>query len=273
VAGFEQLAHLYSLGTSGKAEVVCVECAKVLWVDSNMAAALAAIRQVLKVRAGCQVKFMHLRTDIEKTLRDIGLFTGGRPRQSMVPLRRFDQGQSKSFAGYTQGQLADKGLPSMSDQVSKRVFEGIDEIFQNFEIHAKSDLGLFAAGQLYPKKGTLVFTLADMGVGIPEVVNRALDTQMRPSTAIDWAFSGTNTTRQGDVPGGLGLKILREFVKLNGGELAVASGAGYWSDSPEGVFRRDMGVPIPGTIVTIQVNTEDTNSYIMTDEIDPSAVF
>ena len=36
--------------------------------------------------------------------------------------------------------LSDKGMPVMSSQVEKRVFEGIDELFQNAEIHSKTKL-------------------------------------------------------------------------------------------------------------------------------------
>ena len=96
---------------------------------------------------------------------------------------------------------------------------------------------------------------------------------MRASDAIDWAMTGTNTTRQGDVPGGLGLKILRDFIELNEGTLSVVSGNGYWCSAPNGMRRKEMVDPFPGTIVTIEVDTSDPKGYQMVDEIDPDSVF
>ena len=37
-----------------------------------------------------------------------------------------------------------------------------------------------------------------------------------------WATQGRNTTKRGPIPGGLGLKLLTEFIKLNEGRLQIA---------------------------------------------------
>lgn len=273
LAGYEQLAQLYENASRAEAKTSVLTCARVNWVDANMSAPLAAVRMRLRAEGSRELRFKYLIREVEEALRDIGFFVGGRPRKSMVRLRHFDQGQSQQFAVYSSGHLEDKGLPRMSRGVSRSFFQGIDEIFQNFEIHSRSTLGLFASGQLYPTKSRLIFTLADMGIGIPEVVGRALRRPMRASSAIDWAMTGTNTTRQLDVPGGLGLKLLRQFIELNEGSLSVVSGTGYWSQSPKGVTRSEMSAAFPGTLVTIEVNTSDPKSYEMVSSINPEDVF
>ena len=45
--------------------------------------------------------------------------------------------------------------------------------------------------------------------------------EISASKAIEWAMEENTTTRLGDIPGGLGLAIIREFVELNGGKLTV----------------------------------------------------
>ena len=45
-----------------------------------------------------------------------------------------------------------------------------------------------------------------------------------PVEAIEWAFANGNTTK--DVPGGIGLWQLQEFIKLNSGSLQIVSDKG-----------------------------------------------
>ena len=164
-------------------------------------------------------------------------------------------------------------MPVMSSQVEKRVFEGIDELFQNAEIHSKTKLGIFACGQLFPRTDRLDFSLVDLGLGFQRVVSQGLQREIGPSAAIEWAMKGRNTTRSGDVPGGLGLKILKEFIQLNGGRLSIVSHRGYWSLNRVGVIQKHLESPFPGTIVTIEVKTADRSEYRMAHEIDPASVF
>lgn len=196
-----------------------------------------------------------------------------RRRSTIIPLQRFDLGDGKEFAGYTQQHFANKGLPAMSDAVTERFFEGIDELFQNCAIHSKSEAGVFSSGQLFPRKDRLDFSITDIGLGFQRVVNQKLQRNLGPAAAIDWAMTGSNTTRMGDVPGGLGLKILRDFIAKNGGRLVVASYDGYWSEKAGQLTRTTLAQTFPGTAVTIELNTADDSSYVMADEIDPAAVF
>ncbi len=272
-SGYEQIASLYREALRCGEKTVHISGARVSWLDANMSAPLAAVRKRLRADHGIELKTKHFIRDVEAALEDVGYLAGGRARKSMVRLRSFEFGQGKQFAVYSEGALTGKGLPAMSRGVRREFFLGIDEIFQNFEIHSQSRLGLFACGQLYPKKARLIFTLADMGIGIPDVVGKALGRSLRPSSAINWAMTGRNTTRNLDVPGGLGLKLLRRFIELNGGSLCVVSGGGYWSTSADGVTHSEIEDPFPGTIVTIEVNTADTNSYQLAADIDPEDIF
>ena len=55
-----------------------------------------------------------------------------------------------------------------------------------------------------------------------------------------------NTTRQGDIPGGLGLQIVRQFIRLNRGKLIVMSNDGFWMQSGERVSKRRLPLAFPG---------------------------
>ena len=273
--GFAELANLYGHARNQKGALGVVDCSGVQWIDGNLACALAAINHLLYSESRRRLHLSRMKPSLKALLTEAGLFGKASipNRPSIVPIKHFTMTDSRAFAGYTQDHLTKSRLPAMSDAVAKRVFEGIDEIFNNFVIHSQSREGLYAGGQFFPRRSRLEFSLADMGIGIPRVVEQALESNFSAPEAIEWAMSDRNTTRSGDVPGGLGLKILREFIEKNGGAMSVVSGAGFWSSSPKGVERVEMVNPFPGTVVTIEVDTSDPKRYQLDYEIDPSAVF
>lgn len=82
-----------------------------------------------------------------------------------------------------------------------------------------------------------------------------------------------NTTRQGDIPGGLGSKILRDFINLNGGKIAIVSGRGLWMQSNGRVIKETLSHPFPGTSVVLEINTSDTNQYDLVGGPDPREIW
>lgn len=89
-----------------------------------------------------------------------------------------------------------------------------------------------------------------------------------PEDAIEWALEGMNTTRKpkSGKPGGFGLKLIKEFIKLNRGGLYIVSDSGFWSLSQGQVYKNRFKAPFPGTIVNIEINTSDAQSYCLESE-------
>jgi hypothetical protein len=94
-----------------------------------------------------------------------------------------------------------------------------------------------------------------------------------PEKAISWATEERNTTKSGSVPGGLGLKLLREFIDLNGGSIQIVSDAGYWRREGQKTTTARMLHRFPGTVVSLEINTNDTNSYALAYELSPADIF
>jgi hypothetical protein len=84
---------------------------------------------------------------------------------------------------------------------------------------------------------------------------------MSDPRAIEWAMQDYNTTRQGDIPGGLGSKLLRDFIRLNKGKLVIASNGGFWCQSGTDVKMNRLSYAFPGTAVLLEVNTADKGQY------------
>jgi signal transduction histidine kinase len=70
---------------------------------------------------------------------------------------------------------------------------------------------------------------------------------------MEWAFQrGTSTKAQtGGGPCGLGLDLLRSFVRLNGGNLEMFSHEGHALITPDSVQFSSCASFFPGTLVTI----------------------
>ena len=91
--------------------------------------------------------------------------------------------------------------------------EGIDEIFENSALHSKSVVKHAASGFFDKNSGLLNFVFADGGRGIQGAYEAAYNNEIAADVAINWAMTPGSTTRQGDIPGGLGLKILRNLQR------------------------------------------------------------
>ena len=73
--------------------------------------------------------------------------------------------------------------------------------------------------------------------------------------------------KRGPIPGGLGLKLLREFIQKNHGRLTVVSDKGYWEQHPDGNLEMTRMInPFPGTVVNIEINTSDQKTYVLSTE-------
>jgi hypothetical protein len=189
--------------------------------------------------------------------------------------RRFASDDKESFNDYVKALLAKKGMPAMSSGVRKRLRESVFEIFDNAVIHSETVDGVFACGQVFPTKRRLDFCVADAGIGIRENVRKRLGLDLAPAEAIQWALTGRNTTKTGAIPGGLGLKLLHEFITMNGGRLQIATEAGYWESKPgarDGLLRELPG-RILGTVVNIEVDMSDSSSYMLSGEAETDNVF
>ena len=110
------------------------------------------------------------------------------------------------------------------------------EIYSNAFEHSNTDIGVFSCGQYYRNQNDLVLSVTDFGKGIPrnvrsflrhKDVDEAQILKLSGADCLKWAFKPGSTTCTGDVPRGLGLDLLKEFVRLNQGKLEVYSNNAY----------------------------------------------
>ena len=124
-----------------------------------------------------------------------------------------------------------------------------------------------------PQYWLLDFTVADLGVGIPQNIKEYTNLEFSPEKAIAWATEEFNTTKRGNLPGGLGLKILCDFIDLNGGCIQIVSDAGYWQRRASKVVTKPLSYPFPGTVVSVEINTADLHTYTLASELSTENIF
>jgi len=195
--------------------------------------------------------------------------------KTTIEYKRFDNNELSSFKNYVASHFVGKGIPDMSRQLHRRFRESISEIFENAAFHSLTTDGIFACGQYFPQDFRLDFSIADLGIGISRNIQEKLGLFVDDENAIVWATSGENTTRQIEdgKPGGLGLKLLKEFITLNGGTLQIVSYTGYWRFDHGNFITKRLPSPFPGTVVNIEINTADTQSYCLTSELNADDIF
>lgn len=171
----------------------------------------------------------------------------------------------KFFNKYVMSELLERpDLPKMSALLKKKIAESIYEIFVNAQMHSKTEK-IFTCGQFFPSKHTIEFMITDIGIGFAESLAQRFDVKVKPIQAISWAMKYGLTTKK-NVSGGMGLTLLQEFIEKNNGAIQVVSGNGYWEKIGDKVEKREFSLPFPGTMVNIQVRTDDQTEYALAEE-------
>jgi len=275
--GFESLVDLDTQTSACFFETIQIELTG--WIDADMCAALGAILYRLGWNAN-EVQLDVRGPRVEKSLARNGFLSHyGQEKLpdsfgATIPYRRFDVKDGRDFAHYIETQLVKHPkMPKMSFGLIKKFRESVFEVFGNAVIHSRTDLGIFCCGQFFPKRQRLNFAIADLGIGIRRNIEESVGLKLAAEQAIVWATKGQNTTKRGPIPGGLGLKLLREFIGLNGGCIQIVSDAGYWRQGKQQVFSAPLHHPFPGTVVTLEIDTTDTQSYALAGEISLAEIF
>lgn len=154
-------------------------------------------------------------------------------------------------------------MPAMSPLVKDRIVDNILEIFNNVIDHAETPEA-FVCGQYFVSKQKLVITITDLGKTIKENVSEYLKYTLPCS--LEWAIASGNSTKSQDAPGGLGISMLLDFLKLNKGCFTLISSNEYLEINQKGARPKILQCDFPGTIVSITFNMKDDFSYILKGE-------
>lgn len=278
-SSFESLTYFYTQTKEYVFDAVEIDMRATRWFDADMCAAFGAILHSLRTRLN-DVHLIYIPPAVETILsKNSFLSHYGRARipdrwGTTITYKRFDIEDDHYFANYIEDELIHRSeIPEMSSGLLKRFRESIFEIFSNAILHSRAELGIFSCGQFFPNRNRLDFTVADLGIGIRQNIEDHTGYKFSPEEAIIWATEEFNTTKRGNLPGGLGLKILCDFIDLNGGSIQIVSDAGYWQRKDRQIVTKPLHNPFPGTVVSIEINTSDTHTYSLASELKAEDIF
>ena len=278
-ASFETLTTLHAQTKECFLDDIEIDMQKTTWFDANMCAAFGALLYRLGENLN-EVNLINIHPEVERSLSKNGFLSHyGREKipdiwGTTITYQRLDVDDDRYFSDYIEKEFIHRSeMPVMSPGLVKKFRESIFEIFSNAVLHSRTDLGIFSCGQYFPNQDKLDFTVADLGVGMRRNIRDFTGNDLSPEKAIVWATQGNNTTKRDGVPGGLGLKLLNEFIDLNGGSIQIVSDAGYWQRKDKQVIAKKLKYPFPGTIVSVEINTADTSSYSLASELTADDIF
>lgn len=264
-AGFNALAGLATATGELAYDRLELSFTGVSWFDANMAAPLGGVLARILDRYNT-VSIVDLawgqRSILERNgfLGDFGYPTPAAWAGTVLPFTRFKQTDANRFYDYLDEHLPGKGMPNMTSGFSLRFQQSLGEIFINAQTHSDSTLGVFVCGQFYPTKRRLDISIADAGLTIPGRVNRRFGLRVSPLKALRWALVEGHTTKENE-PGGVGLKLLHQFVDQNGGCMQIASGGAFWQFCRDQEEFHTIEQVFPGTVVNLEINTGDNQLY------------
>ncbi|PTN08657.1 ATP-binding protein [Mangrovibacterium marinum] len=272
---YQQLIDLYNQHKEDRFEDIHLELRN--WFAANMSAALGAILDRFQQNMN-SINFDYIKPDTEAILlKNDFLAYFGYPHRldsyhTTIRFLKLKPTDGKYFNNYVVEELLGRTeLPEMSDLVKDKVAEAIYEIFVNAQIHSETD-SIYTCGQFFPAKSKIEFTIVDTGIGFKEKVNRRFGTNLTATQAIKWATQDKNTTKVG-VSGGIGLALLKEFVRKNKGKMQIVSNDGFYEYSRVGEQTSLFNGCFPGTIVNLQFRTDDSSSYVMRTELSADDIF
>ncbi len=246
------------------------------WFGANLLAVLGAILDSFSQTHHFEFHFSNPKTEALFQRNDFLSYFGGQSipdrQKTTIPYKRFPAQEMDAFSFYVDQDLFErKSLPAMSPGVRKKIEESIFEIFENARLHGQCQW-VYTCGQSYPRKQRLDFTIVDLGRTIRKNVSDFFGQPVPGAKAIHWAVQEGHTTKQGEIPGGLGLSLIREFAEKNDGKIQIVSADGYWLQSKKGISQFGLGSEFPGTVVNLEFNLNDPKIYYLTSELDDTSI-
>lgn len=176
-----------------------------------------------------------------------------------IPYRCDLQHDEAQVAEYLRDKWLGKGWVNVSTALRNKIVGQVAEIYLNAFEHSQTKLGVFSCGQHYPSLGILQLAVVDFGLGIPTTVRAVPENaSMSSEDALNWAFQPHTTTRRDNVPGGMGLNLLKEFVTLNHGSLIIFSNDRQLIIDDNGVVNKNRRTDFTGTLVDIRLRCDES---------------
>ena len=275
INGYELLLRLQNDLSRFHNQEIELSFKNVIWLEANLTAIVGAVIEDLENRKNTvkliECENFHNKNDI---LSRNGFFPHhgvhlypNRSGSTQISYKKFKEKESTAYNDYIQKELLNKpDFPKHSKRLGDKIKENIYELFENARTHGKCK-HIHTCGQFFPNKKRLHITIVDTGHTIVNNVHSYLKKALKASNCIEWAMQTGNTTKDGNIPGGLGLGLIFEFINVNKGKIQIVSSNGYW-ELREGITtKEDLNFSFNGTIANLEFDLSDNITYLLTEEV------
>jgi len=185
-----------------------------------------------------------------------------------VPYREDREQDLQKISRYLQEKWIGKGWLNIHPDLIEAIVSNVLEIYSNAFTHGFSPNGVYSCGQKYPQLEVVKITAVDFGIGIPQSVRTYLRATGKTDTIPDdktlqMAFQDGFSTRP--ELGGMGLKLLKEFIQINKGRLDIYSHSGHAIIDADGERYEIIDSFFKGTVVNISINIDQKFYYLTTE--------
>lgn len=281
-SGYEFLIDLFHKAKTSSETNIIFDFKNTTWFEANLAAMLGAIIELLN-NSDKNIFIENVNSKIRSILRRNKFLYGygysySYPDDSyntIIPYKTFSHKNDDGFMNYIKHELLTKpDFPSHSKLLGKKISQNIFELYENARTHGLCKK-IHTCGQYYPNKKPkrLDITIVDMGITIKTNVNEYLGKKLCGYDTIKWALKYGNTTKTGNISGGLGLDIIFKFIKHNEGKIQIISADGYWEFRKGRTSTTLFDYPFPGTIANLEFNLDDKTYYFLKEEIPLDDIF
>ncbi len=168
--------------------------------------------------------------------------------------------------------------PSLKEDIVSRIFELYQNAFGHGILKSKIPLEVISCGAYDDMAKTITLCIVDLGGGICQNVvdfasrNEKLSMQISDNkSALEWALKRGNTTKTDsivdDMPRGVGLDLLKEFVHLNEGSLEIYTNDCKASIDEQGKYQvESLPFNFKGTMALITINCDTKVVYSYENE-------
>lgn len=182
-----------------------------------------------------------------------------------IPYRQDNSMAMNDIMDYLTYSWVGKGWVNVSEKLRDAIAGRMWEIYNNAFEHSRTQVGVFSCGQHYHQNTELILSVIDFGTGIPlniknffrKFVEEATVRKISDANCLKWAFGRGNSTCSDSIPRGLGLDLLKEFVRINQGKLEIYSNQGYAIIDKDGERFEDFSISFAGTVVHITLRCDE----------------
>ncbi len=273
---FDCLFEIWSQ-VNGYFEDVRFDFSQCNFLRPNAVAFLGGLARLINWRMGSAVFDWDSLTDgaVRMNLRQNG-FTGAFGENSAgwggnsIPYREDAAEDPEGILDYLTDYWLGRGWVKISPKLRDAIVGRMWEIYANSFEHSSSPVGVSSCGQHFQRRNELILSVVDFGLGIVANVRNFLSSdpranQLTAAQCLHWAFRRGTSTRPNGMARGLGLDLLKEFIRVNDGKLEVYSNEGYALIDKENERFVNRSITFEGTIFHVTLRC-DERYYRFADE-------